>query len=159
MANIADCRRKSLDRALLLGFTSHHADKNACVLEVRRHANFSNRDQPFDPRILQLAGHHGADFMPNLLGDTFRVKGVGMIAGCYVVDGVLKRDGDVRVLRDGVVIYTGKISSLRRFKDDVNEVRSGFECGASVSNFNDVKVGDVLECFHMQKLVLAEATA
>jgi translation initiation factor IF-2 len=91
--------------------------------------------------------------------DTFRVKGVGMIAGCYVVDGVLKRDAEVRVLRDGVVIYTGRISSLRRFKDDVNEVRSGFECGASVSNFNDVKVGDQLECFHMQKLVLAEATA
>jgi translation initiation factor IF-2 len=91
--------------------------------------------------------------------DTFRVKGVGMIAGCYVVDGLLKRDAEVRVLREGVVIYTGKISSLRRFKDDVNEVRSGFECGASVSNFNDIKVGDVLECFHMQKLVLAEATA
>jgi translation initiation factor IF-2 len=91
--------------------------------------------------------------------DTFRVKGVGMIAGCYVVDGILKRDADVRVLRDGVVAYTGKISSLRRFKDDVNEVRSGFECGASVSNFNDIKVGDTLECFHMQKLVLAEATA
>jgi translation initiation factor IF-2 len=91
--------------------------------------------------------------------DTFRVKGVGMIAGCYVLDGILKRDAEVRVLRDGVVIYTAKISSLRRFKDDVNEVRSGFECGASVSNFNDVKVGDVLECFHMQKLVLAEATA
>ncbi|MGA7794855.1 MAG: translation initiation factor IF-2, partial [Candidatus Acidiferrales bacterium] len=91
--------------------------------------------------------------------DTFRVKGVGMIAGCYVVDGILKRDADVRVLREGVVIYTGKISSLRRFKDDVNEVRSGFECGASVSNFNDIKVADVLECFHMQKLILAEATA
>ena len=91
--------------------------------------------------------------------DTFRVKGVGMIAGCYVVDGILKRDADVRVLREGVVVYTGKISSLRRFKDDVNEVRSGFECGASVSNFNDIKVADVLECFHMQKLVLAEATA
>src|SRR5579863_1452822 len=91
--------------------------------------------------------------------DTFRVKGVGMIAGCYVVDGILKRDADVRVLRDGVVVYTGRISSLRRFKDDVNEVRSGFECGASVSNFNDIKVGDVLECFHMQKLILAEATA
>jgi len=91
--------------------------------------------------------------------DTFRVKGVGMIAGCYVVDGILKRDSDVRVLREGVVIYTGKISSLRRFKDDVNEVRSGFECGASVSNFNDIKVADVLECFHMQKLILAEATA
>jgi translation initiation factor IF-2 len=63
------------------------------------------------------------------------------------------------VLREGVVIYTGRISSLRRFKDDVNEVRSGFECGASVSNFNDIKVADVLECFHMQKLILAEATA
>jgi translation initiation factor IF-2 len=81
--------------------------------------------------------------------DTFRVKGVGMIAGCSVQDGVLKRDADVRVLRDNVVIYTGKISSLRRFKEDVNEVRSGFECGAGVSNFNDIKVGDVLECFKM----------
>ncbi len=91
--------------------------------------------------------------------DTFRVKGVGMIAGCYVLDGVLKRDAEVRVLREGVVIYTGRISSLRRFKDDASEVRSGFECGASVSNFNDIKVGDVLECFHMQRLVLAEASA
>jgi len=91
--------------------------------------------------------------------DTFRVKGVGMIAGCYVVDGILKRDTEVRVLREGIVVYTGKITSLRRFKDDVNEVRSGFECGATVSNFNDIKVLDVLECFHMQKLILAEATA
>ena len=91
--------------------------------------------------------------------DTFRVKGVGMIAGCYVVDGILKRDNEVRVLRDGAVVYTGKITSLRRFKDDVNEVRTGFECGATVSNFADLKVGDVLECFHMQKILLAEATA
>jgi len=91
--------------------------------------------------------------------NTFRVKGVGTIAGCYVLDGVLKRDSEVRVVREGIVIYTGRISSLRRFKDDANEVRSGFECGASVSNFNDIKVGDVLECFHMQRLVLAEASA
>ncbi|MGH9678913.1 MAG: translation initiation factor IF-2 [Candidatus Acidiferrales bacterium] len=91
--------------------------------------------------------------------NTFRVKGVGMIAGCYVLDGVLKRDAEVRVLRDSVVIYTGKISSLRRFKDDASEVRAGFECGASVSNFNDVKLGDILECFHMQKILLAEASA
>jgi translation initiation factor IF-2 len=83
--------------------------------------------------------------------NTFRVKGVGMIAGCSVQDGILKRDADVRVLRDNVVIYAGKISSLRRFKEDVNEVRAGFECGASVSNFADVKVGDVLECFKMEK--------
>jgi translation initiation factor IF-2 len=91
--------------------------------------------------------------------NTFRVKGVGMIAGCYVLDGVLKRDAEVRVLRDSAVIYTGRISSLRRFKDDANEVRAGFECGASVSNFNDIKVGDILECFHLQKILLAEATA
>ncbi len=91
--------------------------------------------------------------------NTFRVKGVGTIAGCYVLDGILKRDSEVRVLRDGIVIYTGRLSSLKRFKDDANEVRSGFECGASVSNFSDVKVGDILECFHMQKLVLAEASA
>ena len=91
--------------------------------------------------------------------NTFRIKGSGTIAGCYVVDGILKRDAEVRVVRDGVVAYTGRISSLRRFKDDANEVRAGFECGVGVSNFNDVKVGDVLECFSMQKLVLAQATA
>jgi translation initiation factor IF-2 len=83
--------------------------------------------------------------------DTFRVKGVGMIAGCMVQDGILKRDADVRVLRDNVVIYTGRISSLRRFKEDANEVRAGFECGVGVSNFSDVKVGDILECFKMEK--------
>jgi translation initiation factor IF-2 len=84
--------------------------------------------------------------------NTFRVKGSGMIAGSYVQDGIIKRDADVRVLRDNVVIYTGKIVSLRRFKDDVNEVRNGFECGISVSNFADVKVGDVLECFQIERI-------
>ena len=91
--------------------------------------------------------------------DTFRIKGVGMIAGCYVLDGIIKRDAEVRVVREGVVIYTGRVTSLRRFKDDANEVRSGFECGVGVSNFNDIKAGDVLECFSMQKQILAEATA
>jgi translation initiation factor IF-2 len=89
--------------------------------------------------------------------DTFRVKGAGMIAGCHVLEGIIKRDADVRVLRDNVVIYTGKVISLRRFKDDVNEVRSGFECGAGISNFNDVKVGDVLECFKVEKTAPVEA--
>jgi len=83
--------------------------------------------------------------------DTFRIKGAGMIAGCFVQDGLLKRDADVRVLRDNVVVYTGRLISLRRFKEDVNEVRMGYECGAGISNFNDVKVGDVLECFKMEK--------
>jgi translation initiation factor IF-2 len=91
--------------------------------------------------------------------NTFRVKGAGMIAGCSVQDGILKRDADVRVLRDNVVIYTGKIVSLRRFKEDANEVRAGFECGVGISNFNDVKVGDVLECFKVERSQPLEAQA
>src|SRR6266403_1136971 len=89
--------------------------------------------------------------------NTFRVKGAGTIAGCYVVDGILKRDAQVRVLRDGTIIYTSKLSSLKRFKDDASEVRTGFECGAGVANFNDIKVGDVLECFSVSKMSAAEA--
>src|ERR1700733_5156649 len=91
--------------------------------------------------------------------NTFRVKGTGMIAGCMVQDGTIKRDADVRVIRDSVVVYTGKIVSLRRFKDDVNEVRSGFECGIGISNFNDIKNGDVLECFVIERLAPAAASA
>jgi translation initiation factor IF-2 len=91
--------------------------------------------------------------------NTFRIKGVGMIAGCYVLDGLIKRDAEVRVVRDGIVTYTGRVSSLRRFKDDASEVRAGYECGVSVSNFNDVKVGDILECFNMQRVVIAEASS
>ena len=91
--------------------------------------------------------------------DTFRVKGVGMIAGCHVQEGIIKRDSEVRVLRDNVVIYTGRVSSLRRFKDDASEVRAGFECGIGISSFADVKVGDILECFTMERLAPAGATA
>jgi translation initiation factor IF-2 len=89
--------------------------------------------------------------------NTFRVKGAGTVAGCYVVDGILKRDAQVRVVRDGTVIYASKLSSLKRFKDDVSEVRTGFECGAGVANFNDIKVGDALECFNVTKMSAAEA--
>jgi len=89
--------------------------------------------------------------------NTFRIKGSGMIAGCSVQDGIIKRDADVRVLRDNAVIYTGRVSSLKRFKEDANEVRAGFECGVGVSNFNDVKVGDILECFRIEKSAPLEA--
>ena len=89
--------------------------------------------------------------------NTFRVKGSGVIAGCSVQDGIIKRNADVRVLRDGAVAYTGQVSSLRRFKEDAGEVRAGFECGVGVSNFNDVKVGDILECFKIEKSSPLEA--
>jgi translation initiation factor IF-2 len=85
--------------------------------------------------------------------NTFRVKGAGTIAGCYVLDGLMKRNEEVRVQRGGTVVHTGKISSLKRFKEDAGEVRAGFECGIGVSNFNDVQVGDVLECFKIEKTV------
>lgn len=81
--------------------------------------------------------------------DTFGVPKVGTIAGSSVTDGKIQRNAKVRVVRDGVVVYTGKISSLRRFKDDVKEVLSGFECGIGVENFNDIKLGDHLEAFIM----------
>lgn len=79
--------------------------------------------------------------------DVFRSSKLGAIAGCIVEDGVLKRHNPIRVLRDNVVIYEGELESLRRFKDDVNEVRAGTECGLGVKNYNDVKVGDQIECY------------
>jgi len=84
--------------------------------------------------------------------ETFRVPRVGTVAGCYVQDGTIKRDADVRLIRDGVQVYKGKIASLKRFKDDVNEVRNGMECGINISNFNDVKRGDVIEAFVTERI-------
>jgi translation initiation factor IF-2 len=83
--------------------------------------------------------------------DTFRVKGVGAIAGCSVLEGIMKRDAEVRVIREAAVVFTGRINSLKRFKEDVKEVRTGFECGVGIANFADVKVGDLLECFTIEK--------
>jgi translation initiation factor IF-2 len=84
--------------------------------------------------------------------DTFRIPKVGTIAGCMVTDGIIKRDSEVRLLRDNLVIYKGKIGSLRRFKDDASEVRSGNDCGIGIAGYGDVKVGDVIECFSSEKI-------
>jgi translation initiation factor IF-2 len=84
--------------------------------------------------------------------ETFHVPKVGTIAGCAVIDGKIERNAGIRVLREGVVIYTGNIGSLKRFKDDVKEVLTGYECGIGVENFNDIKVGDTLEAFVMDEL-------
>ncbi|MDY4052980.1 MAG: translation initiation factor IF-2, partial [Bacilli bacterium] len=83
--------------------------------------------------------------------ETFKVSKVGTIAGCYVLSGSFVRNGGVRVVRDSIVVYTGKIGSLKRFKDDVKEVKAGYECGITIENFNDIKVGDILECFVMEE--------
>jgi translation initiation factor IF-2 len=91
--------------------------------------------------------------------EIFRISKIGTIAGCYVTEGIIDRKGRARVIRDGIVVYDGELSSLKRFKDDAKEVREGFECGIGVQNFNDVKVGDVIECYQVEEIArtLAEA--
>jgi len=79
--------------------------------------------------------------------ETFKISKIGTIAGCMVLDGKLNRNTGIRIIRDGVVVYTGKLSSLKRFKEDAKEVQKGFECGLSIENFNDIKVGDIVEGF------------
>ena len=84
--------------------------------------------------------------------DVFRAPKIGAIAGCMVVEGTVHRNKKIRVLRDDVVIYEGELESLRRYKDDVQEVRSGVECGIGVKNYNDVQVGDKIEVFDQVKV-------
>ena len=84
--------------------------------------------------------------------DTFRISKVGTIAGCYVTDGVIERDSLVRVIRDSIVVYQGKLSSLKRFKDDARSVRAGYECGIGIQNYDDIKVGDIIEASKMKEV-------
>ncbi len=85
--------------------------------------------------------------------ETFKITKVGTIAGCYVLDGKVKRNTKIRVIRDGIVVYTGLLGSLKRFKDDVKEVASGYECGLNIENFNDIKVGDIVEGYDLVEIV------
>jgi len=79
----------------------------------------------------------------------FKISKIGTVAGCYVIDGVVRRSAKVRLLRDNVVIHDGELDSLKRFKDDVREVKAGFECGLSLKGYNDIKVGDQLEVYEV----------
>jgi translation initiation factor IF-2 len=91
--------------------------------------------------------------------ELFRISKVGTVAGCYVTHGAIDRKGKARVIRDGSVVYTGEILSLKRFKDDVREVREGFECGIGIANFNDLKVGDVIESYVVEEVARTLATS
>lgn len=83
---------------------------------------------------------------------TFKVPVVGTVAGAYIIDGKMQRNADIRVLRDSVIIHEGKLSSLKRFKDDVKEVVEGYECGMGVKDFNDIKEGDIIEAYTMEEI-------
>ena len=104
-----------------------------------------------------MKGMLAPEFVEKLLGhaqvrQTIHVPNVGTIAGSYVQDGTITRNAQIRVVRDGVVVFEDKISSLRRFKDDVKEVQQGYECGIGLEKFNDIKEGDILEAFVMEEV-------
>jgi len=101
-----------------------------------------------------LGGLLSPEQKENILGlvevrETFKASKIGTIAGCFVLDGIIRRDSKIRILRDNVVTFDGELSSLKRFKDDTKEVKSNFECGLSVKNFNDIKVGDQIEVYEV----------
>ena len=101
-----------------------------------------------------MKGMLDPEFKEEVLGkaevrDTFKVPNLGVVAGCYVNEGVVKRNAQIRLVRDGIVIHEGVISSLKRFKDDAKEVAAGYECGLGIEKYNDIKPGDVIECFEM----------
>ncbi|MBR5228538.1 MAG: translation initiation factor IF-2, partial [Firmicutes bacterium] len=101
-----------------------------------------------------LKGMLDPEFKEQVLGtievrNTFKVPNVGIIAGAYVLDGKVERNAQIRLVREGIVIHEGKISSLKRFKDDAKEVNRGYECGIGIENYNDLKEGDIIEAFKM----------
>jgi translation initiation factor IF-2 len=85
--------------------------------------------------------------------NTFKVPNAGLIAGAYVVEGKITRASQIRLVRDGIVVHEGKISSLKRFKDDAKEVLAGFECGVGIENFNAINEGDIIEAFKMEEII------
>lgn len=104
-----------------------------------------------------IVGMMSSTFEERLLGradirEVYHIPKVGSVAGCYVTDGKIERGKPVRLLRDGVIYHSGKIASLRRFKDDAKEVQSGYECGIGIQNYNDIKVGDTIECFYLEEI-------
>jgi translation initiation factor IF-2 len=155
----SDVSLASVSNAIIIGFNVRPATK------VQMLANEEGVDMRFYNVIYDvikdiknaIAGMMSSTFEERVLGraevrDTFHVPKIGTIAGCYVTEGRIERGRLLRVLRDGVVQYEGKNASLRRFKDDVKEVQNGYECGVGVENFNDIKVGDVLECYYLEEI-------
>jgi translation initiation factor IF-2 len=84
--------------------------------------------------------------------DVFKISKIGTVAGCMVTDGYMKRANPIRLIREGIVVYAGKLTSLKRFKDDASEVKSGFDCGLGIEGFNDIKVGDVIESYETREV-------
>lgn len=104
-----------------------------------------------------MVGELSPDEVETFLGvaqvrETFRSPRFGLIAGCYVTEGIINRNARARVVRDGVVVHDGNVSSLRRFKEDVQQVQTGYECGIGIANFRDVKEGDTIESYDVKEI-------
>jgi len=155
----SDVLLASASEAIIIGFNVRPSGK-VKELAVKENVDIRSYDviyHALDDITAAMVGMLAPDFVEDVIGnaevrETFQAPKVGTIAGCSVTDGKIIRNASVHVLRDGVVVYTGKIESLRRFKDDAKEVLSGYECGMSIENFNDIKVGDNLECFVMKEV-------
>jgi len=157
--NESDVLLASASNAIIIGFNVR-PERNAAALaeqekvDVRLHTIIYNLT---DEIKLAMTGLLSPVYKEVYRGkaevrDTFRITKVGNVAGCIVLDGAITRDSEVRLLRDNVVVYTGKIGSLRRFKDDVSDVKSGMECGITLENYGDVKQGDIVEAFKTERV-------
>ena len=155
----SDISLAAVSNAIILGF---NVRPNA---KVHDHANEEGVDMRFYDVIYNaikdikdaMVGMMASTFEERILGraevrEVFHVPKIGTIAGCYVTDGKVERGQNARLLRDGIVCHNSKISSLRRFKDDVKEVQSGYECGIGIKNYNDIKVGDTVECYYLEEI-------
>jgi translation initiation factor IF-2 len=145
--------------AIIVGF-SVRPDKNALDSAERNNVDIRTHRiiyEIIDEVEAAMKGMLAPTFREVILGhaevrQTIKVPGVGIIAGCYVQDGKITRQSSIRIVRDGIVIFEDKISSLRRFKDDVKEVNAGYECGVGIEKFNDIREGDTLEAFIMEEV-------
>ena len=155
----SDILLASASDAIVIGFNVRPSAKIKEMAE-KEHVDIRSYDviyHALDDIRKAMVGMLDPTFEEEVIGnaevrEVFTVPKVGRIAGCSVTDGAIRRNAGVRVLRDGVVVYTGKIGSLKRFQDDAKEVVQGYECGIGVENFNDIKVGDNLEAFVMQQV-------
>ncbi|MCL2567013.1 MAG: translation initiation factor IF-2 [Alphaproteobacteria bacterium] len=150
----SDVMLSNTGSAIIFGFNTRANSKARDLakkenIELRYHSIIYNL---VDDVKLILSGLLDPDIVENILGtaevrNVFDVSKVGRIAGCYVLDGLLRRNAYVRILRENVAVHSGILSQLKRFKDDAKEVKAGYECGAAIENFNDVRIGDIIECY------------
>jgi translation initiation factor IF-2 len=155
----SDVSLAAVSNAIIIGFNVRPSPK---VIEYAQEENVEMKFYNVIYNAIKdikdaIVGMMDSTFEERMLGraevrETFHVPKVGTIAGCYVTDGKIERNKLVRLIRDGVVIFDGKISSLKRYKEDQKEVNTGYECGIAIENYNDIKIGDILECYYMEEI-------